>query len=186
MTTIIFKESKKGNVKVAYDSCVTMGSRTEELEFDKVFVNAGHVFGVAGALRDSNIIRYADLPPIPDEEWDIDRWVVKKLVPALINALSTSYAAEYSNQQLSTENRSLVAVRGRVYEIGHDMSVCRNTDGIYVVGSGSAYVYGALGAGASIALALAVAAEYDQGTGEGLKLTSTARLLGEKRGNTRN
>jgi len=178
MTTIIFKETKKGDVKVAYDSQVSYGSRREEGEFEKVFVNNGNVFGVAGALRDSNILKYAPLPAIPDEEWDVDKWVVTALIPAMKDALDLRNASHYRNNELETDSHILVAVRGRVYEIGSDMSSFRNTDGVYAIGSGSNFVAAALMAGAKLDQALQIAAELDSGTGYGLKLTSTARLLG--------
>lgn len=180
MTTIIFKETKSGNVKVAYDSQVSSGWRKAELGFDKVFVNNGMIFGVAGAVRDANIIKYAPLPSIPDAEWDVDKWVVTTLIPAIAGALSGNYATAFVNQQISTENNILVAVRGRVYKLATDLAMVRYPDSVYAIGSGSDYVYGALAAGASIKNALAVAAELDSFTGQELKLTSAHALLGVK------
>jgi len=63
-----------------------------------------------------------------------------------------------------------LAFAGNVFEIGDDLSVTQSEDGLYGVGSGSAYALGAL-AGlvpnvgrAEILKALAIAAKYDINT----------------------
>lgn len=179
MTTILMKETKKG-VKIAYDSQVTTGSRKGALDFDKVFVNNDVIYGVAGAVRDANILRYANLPSIPDSEWDVDKWVTVQLIPAMMAILTDQHAAEYQNQQIYSENHCLVAVRNRVYRISGNFGWVRNPDGIYAVGSGSDYALGALWAGATLESALLVAAALDSYTGQTLKLTTSMKLLGGK------
>lgn len=176
MTTIIFKETPKG-VKIGFDSQVTTGWRKGELAYDKVFVNNGVIYGVAGAVRDANILKYGNLPEIPDEEWDVDKWVTTELIPAIMGILQAQGALESQNGQASSDSLLLVAVRGRVYRIGSYFSWLRHPDGLYAIGSGSDYAQGALVAGASVSRSLEIAASLDSYTGQTLKLTTGAALL---------
>jgi hypothetical protein len=55
----------------------------------------------------------------------------------------------------------LIAYAGELFDIGDDLSVLLNDDGIYGVGNGSKYAIGALFAGASVEKALEIAAHND-------------------------
>jgi ATP-dependent protease HslVU (ClpYQ) peptidase subunit len=69
----------------------------------------------------------------------------------------------------------LIAFAGNVFEIGSDMSISQNIDGLYAIGSGSDYALGALSgqvpnlskpdwAAEQILEALAISAKYDINT----------------------
>lgn len=149
MTTIVAAEMK-GEVVWAWDSQVTMGGEGAELEYDKVFHNGSAVVGLAGAIVDSQTLRYTDLPEL--DTWDIDRWVTEKL-------------AKRIKKKTKYHGRILTEVGGRVYEIGQEGSWVRNTSGIYAIGSGADYAMGAMLTGANPGQAVMVAAQLDLGTG---------------------
>lgn len=179
MTTIIMVEHENG-VTIGYDSKVSNGYRVRELEAPKVFSNAGMVFGFAGAVLDAQLIKYAELPEITEDEWDTDRWVTNELVPWMAMTLKDREAATVSNSKLLTDNNALVVVRGRVYQIGADTSWIRLTSGIYAIGSGSAYALGALHTGSSVRDSLEVAANLDGFTGFDLHVKQHYEFLGGK------
>ena len=182
MTTIVMRE-REDDVKIAYDSQCTGPYGADELEFSKVFTNGELVFGVSGAVRDGNILRFADLPQ-PDfnrraEGSRVDCWVTNQLIPAILTALGDQKAVDVSDGRVSTSNSSLVVVAGRVYRIGHDGSWVRSTNGYYAVGSGADYALGALAAGTGLVKAIKAAAHHDPYTGGTLFKTSAKELLSE-------
>lgn len=166
-------------VTIGFDSRVSFGSSYNDLEADKVFANNGIVFGIAGAVLDSQIIRYADLPDPADAGWDIDKWVTNELIPELAHALDDRAAFERHSGKGWTNSHILAVVRDRVYQISSDTAWVRRTDGVYTIGSGSGYARGALSVKASVRQALEVAAAHDKGTGNRLRVIQAAELLGE-------
>jgi len=179
MTTIAMVEHANG-VTIGYDSLVSLGSQQASLEASKVFVNGGIIFGVAGAVLDAQIIRYADLPYPDDEDWDMDRWVTNELIPAIKDALHKEGVLASYSSKIETDSTILAVVRGRVYAIYHDTGWIRRTDCIYTVGSGGNYAMGALAAGATMQRAMRVAAENDKGTGYELTVVESEELVGKR------
>ena len=179
MTTIIAIEHDSG-VTIGFDSKVSYGWENADLEQPKVFANGEVIFGVCGDVLDANILRYADLPALGTDEWDVDRWVTNKLIPAMTAALKERNASAVSNSKIETGGSTLAVVRGRVYRIASDTAWTRHVDGRYAVGSGYQFALGALAAGASVHQALSVAASLDSGTGHRLRVIQAAELLDER------
>jgi ATP-dependent protease HslVU (ClpYQ) peptidase subunit len=73
----------------------------------------------------------------------------------------------------------LMVVHKRVYEIGCDTSVGRRVDGLYAIGSGSPYAFGAMSHGAKLGDALKIAADTDPYTGGRLTVTSAKEMLAQ-------
>lgn len=176
MTTIAMIEHE-GGVTIGYDSQVTMGWQPADMEQTKVFANNGVVYGVAGDVVDANVLRYADLPAAADAGWDIDRWVVRELLPAIRTALQTAGVLETNSGKVGTGSSVLAVVNGRVYSIGHDTSYVRFTSGIYAIGSGNQYALGAIAAGAHMRQALGIATQFDIGTGGRITVTQDLEVL---------
>lgn len=176
MTTIIAIETDEG-ITFGWDSRITSGWQVYDGEAPKVFVNNGMIFGVAGALLDASIIRQANLPHPDDAGWDIDKWVTNKLIPAIADALSKRGALTTTSGKVETDSSVIFAVRGRLYDLGHDLSVLRRADGVYAIGSGSTYARGAHSAGATIQKALEIAAHHDTGTGGTLHVHTEKELV---------
>lgn len=178
MTCIVFVEHPDG-VSIGFDSKVSWGYEHADLEQTKVFVNGEIIFGCAGDMLDANILRYAELPALAPNTWDIDRWVTNELIPAITEALHNRNAPEYKDGKIGTGGHYLVVVRGRVYQIGSDTSWVRRVNKRYAIGSGADFAMGALSANASITQALEIAAQHDSGTGHRLTVVQSAELLEE-------
>lgn len=172
MTTVVAAEikSKKGKKKVIFasDSQVSFGYRKESMPGNgKVVKNGGITFGFAGSVRVLNILKHTKLPVAPKstKRLDIERWAVQKLIPAMRKALRDEEAAEFYNGETNTGSALLVAVNGRLFEVGSNFAYTTNDNRVYAVGSGSSYALGALGAGADPRSAVGVAAYFDSFTG---------------------
>jgi hypothetical protein len=172
MTTIIAKETPNG-VQIAFDSLCT-GYDSFDLDQNKVFVNAGMIFGVAGRLLIATELKHADLPTPPTASAGIEKWITSRLVPKIrqiLNEIAPRRDSDGFGMQI------LVVIQGKVYEISGDTGWHRRKDGLYTVGSGSPYAFGVLANGGSVGAALRVAASVDPGTGGRLTVTTDKALL---------
>jgi ATP-dependent protease HslVU (ClpYQ) peptidase subunit len=172
LTTIIAKETA-GDVHIGFDSLCT-GYDQFELEQNKVFVNNGVIYGVAGRLLLSTELKHAHLPPAPADPSETDTWMTSTLSPRIRHLLN-EIAPRRSNDGFSMQ--VLVVANSRVYEISGDTGWHRRVDGLYAVGSGSPYAFGALASGASLRSALTIAANTDPYTGGRLTVTTAKKLL---------
>lgn len=176
MTTIVAVEVQ-GDVLFAADTQSTAGSRATSGR-TKVFANGSVVFGVAGAVRVADVLRFADLPSCPAglKGVSLEGWAVTELVPALQKALSESGALENSDGEVHADFGALAAVNGRLFRVGSDFSLIGGVKSTSI-GSGSSYALGALRAGASPKEAVRIAAEFDVYTGAKVVEYSAERLM---------
>lgn len=170
MTTIVaaeIKEKKKRSVVFASDSQVSYGARKERLPDGKIIRNGDIVFGFAGSVRVLNVLKHADLPKPPksNKRADVERWAIKKLIPAMRHALRHEEAVEFQNGEVDIASNLLVSVNKRLFEISSNFAFTTNDARVYSVGSGSSYALGALAAGAEPEAAIRVAAYFDAFTG---------------------
>lgn len=164
MTTIVAVETEDG-VEWAWDSQTTTGWKKHSLARSKVFRNGKLVFGVAGRVRDAQLIEQADLPKLKKSVENVDQWVIRQLVPSIQNLFEKQGRLEVVNGQTSSDSSILVCVRDRIYNIGSDFSAIREGDGIAAVGSGSPYALGALHGGVPPQRAVEIASKLDIYTG---------------------
>jgi len=172
MTTIIAKETSKG-VEIGFDSLCT-GYDSFDLEQNKVFVNGGIVFGVAGRLLLATELKHADLPRLPETSVGIEKWITSRLIPKLrqiLNEIAPRRGDDGFSMQI------LAVIHNKIYAISSDTGWHRRKDGIYTIGSGSPYAFGALASGSTMLEALQVAANTDPGTGGRLTVTTAEKLL---------
>lgn len=161
MTTIIYHDGW-----FAWDTQTTwMGRGMTGME--KVFKNGPVTFGVAGQARISDILRHMDVPALRDyePEFDVRKWIIRELVPAILNAIKEVDAAYVSNSQADTESSVIIWVKGVVGYLSGNLSFVEDESGYYGVGSGSAYALGALWAGADASDAVHAAIYFDLYTG---------------------
>lgn len=167
MTTIIMVEDVKG-ITIGYDSQATGGDTIWELESHKVFSSNGIVYGVSGSALYDAEIQFMELPEY--DGGDARKWIVKKFLPALREL----------KKEIDSENESslslLMVIDNKVFEIGSDLSITRNKNGVYAVGSGADFALGALVSGASVEKALETAAQLDIYTGGPLHVTTPEAL----------
>lgn len=172
MTTVIMRERDVG-VTIAFDSQMTIGCEKAEMENSKVFRNGNVIFGVAGLAKNTNVLRFMDVPE--RTTWDTDEYVTKQLVPAINEVVKNSGGGSSSTGSL---NGSLLAVvNGRVYDIESNLGWVRRTDKTYAIGSGSGFALGAIFAGATEAEALDIASQHDSYTGGTLTVIQSTELL---------
>ncbi len=163
MTTVIAIETPTG-VTLGWDTQITHGARRVG-GGPKVFVNNGVVVGCSGDVLDHNIIQYANLPDPATADWDIDCYMSRDLLPAILAALNKREAAEKHSSKAQSNSMAIIVVRGRAYMISDDLSWYRVESGHYAIGSGSYFALGALAHGATIPEALAIATSLDVYTG---------------------
>lgn len=178
MTTVIATRDDKNKITFAWDSQVTYGNRAES-GIDKVFANGPVVFGVAGTVRTLNILRYMH---VPDQEkyrdnYDTRRYIVTKLIPAMIKALKEVDAAYVEDSQVNNLSSIILSVDDVIGYIGGDFSFTEDDLGAYAVGSGSSFALGALAVGANERTALQVAATFDLYTNDDIEVRSVKKIL---------
>jgi ATP-dependent protease HslVU (ClpYQ) peptidase subunit len=167
-----------GWVVVGYDSKVMEDNRSYVLPRDnsKLVKNGPYLLSAAGDMRAINLLAFTFKPPIPpvNELADkLDRFITNKFIPALKACLEENgYGKEEQDSYF------LVVINATVYEIGTDFSWARDQEGIYSIGSGSAYALGAIysqmvgkkrtlpSCRSIVKNAMLIAAKLDPGTGE--------------------
>lgn len=163
MTTIIAVDGQN-DIKFAWDSQTTWMGRAMT-GVVKVFENGPVIFGVAGSARGADVLRHMSVPDRREYEPDFDneRWIVTKLVPAIIEEFRDVSAADPG--QFDAETSVILSVGGEVGYLASNMSFVKDATGTYAVGSGSPYALGALSAGANPKKAVEIARDWDLYTG---------------------
>jgi ATP-dependent protease HslVU (ClpYQ) peptidase subunit len=149
------------------DSQITDGDKRIISPTTPKIVKLGkYLLAVRGDCRPGDILTYNWKPPAYDGT-DPVRFVGKKIVPSIITAFR---ANGYEFDKDGVSFGFLLAFAANVFEIGDDLSINQSEDGLYAIGSGSAYALGAL-AGLvpdigkdEIIKALGVASKYDINT----------------------
>jgi ATP-dependent protease HslVU (ClpYQ) peptidase subunit len=144
----------------------------------KVFKNNNLVFAMAGSVRGINILEHDFVPPAVNGK-DIDKYVTRQLIPSIRTAfLDAGYEFSKPESAVENDNIIIVVVKGKVYCINEDYSWERNSDNLYVAGSGEKFALGAMTALAGgtlvddavkarkiVTKALQIATKYDSFTG---------------------
>jgi len=171
MTTVIAYQGPDFAILGA-DSQVTDGDkRIISPSTPKIVKLKKYLLAVSGDCRPGDILTYNWTPPAYDGTNPV-AFVGKKIVPSIIAAFKLQ-GFDYTKEGISYSY--LLAFAGNIFEIGDDLSVTQSADGLYGVGSGSAYALGALAgqlpnlakpdwAQEQILEALAIAAKYDINT----------------------
>lgn len=162
MTTIV-AVCKNGNVTMGADSQVTDGSRpNRHPRMEKITKNNGYLIAGSGDSQPCDILQHIFVPPVPSvqERKDLYKFMIVKFIPAMRECLEDNGWKPSTDDKESGFNM-LFAFDGEVFDIGDDLSVLLNDDGIYGVGSGSSYAIGALYAGATVEKALDYASSND-------------------------
>lgn len=172
MTTIAAK-IVNGKVKLAWDSQVTSGGSKSHGMTKVVKVNGQFAVGVSGHLRYANLLHRASVNQIhpydiAQSDFDGYGWVLDELVPSWMAAVSKEKEARPDDEAELAWGMALVALGGRIYDVGADFSV-NAVDGFGAIGSGSPYALTAMHLGKSARQAVEVAKELDMYTGGDIK-----------------
>ena len=171
MTTLIAYQGSNFAILGA-DSQITDGDkRIISPSIPKVVKLGKYLVGLAGDVRPGDLLAFNWKPPAYDGT-DPVKFMGRKIIPSII---ATFRDGGYDYAKEGASYSYLIAFAGNVFEIGDDLSMSQSQDGLYAVGSGSAYALGALaghlpalttlkGARTEILQALKIAAKYDVNT----------------------
>ena len=171
MTTLIAFQGPNFAILGA-DSQVTDGDkRIISPSTPKIIKLKKYLLAVSGDCRPGDVLTYNWTPPAYDGTNPVT-FMGKKIIPSIIAAFKLQ-GFDYTKEGISYSY--LLAFAGNIFEIGDDLSITQSADGLYGVGSGSAYALGALAgqlpnlanpewATDRIIEALAIAAKYDINT----------------------
>ena len=160
MTTIIGVQHQWG-VEMAADSQITWGDRPmNAFGVNKIINRNGYLIGAAGESRITDFICYEWKPLKPPQSGDMYVFVASRLTPQLRKAL-TDANIEFKGAEFTI----LLAVKGQLFIISSDLTVVRDEDGLYGIGTGGDYALGALHAGATVEQAVMIAMRLDINTG---------------------
>lgn len=179
MTTIVAKRLTKKNgepkgIVFAYDDQSTRGYQKNFIN-TKIAHNGVVTFGLAGAIRDLNLLTHSLVVPKfgKKAKANPESWVVNKLVPAIKKVLEDGGNLETQHGQSSSDSMLILSVPGVCGYLGHDFAFTGSDHPYWSVGSGEKYAFGALACGATAGDAVTVAGSFDVFTG---KLRGTVKV----------
>lgn len=140
MTTIVAYQGADFAILGA-DSQVTDGDKRIISPSTPKIVKLGrYLLAVSGDCRPGDILTYNWKPPLYDKS-DPIKFMGGKVIPSIIAAFK---AQGYDWTKEGVSYSYLLAFAGNLFEIGDDLSITQSFDGLYGIGSGSAYALGAL------------------------------------------
>ena len=167
MTTIAAQRTDTG-VIFASDGQGTSSHEASTLGIEKVFVNGDVIFGVAGGVRQLNLLKYALATP-KFRKRDRDNpigYIINSLIPAIQKTFDKHNSLEkFEDSTASSGMGTIIAVGGVVGYLGSAFDFCGESDENWAVGSGSEYAMGAMLAGAEVQEAVEIASDMDVYTG---------------------
>lgn len=160
MTTIVYRDGE-----FAWDTQTTW--IRAHFGSVKVFTNGGVTFGVSGKARTSDVLEFLDIPNRNtfDPNYDVRKWVITELVPAINSGLKSVGALEEVSGVSDTGSAVIISVDGLSGYLSGDGSFVQDDSGVLGVGSGSKYALGAIYAGASLEEAVTIATKLDMYSG---------------------
>jgi len=161
MTTIIGLQAKTSCLLVA-DSRVTddSGRTYTHPTMAKITKRGKFLIAGAGTTQPCDIVQHVWRPPTltPASYKDLYHFMISDVVPSIRATLSANgYTPDKESEE--PDFIFLIAIGGTIFELDDTLSVLLRDDGIYGIGSGSAYAIGALQAGATWRQAMQIAAK---------------------------
>ena len=161
MTVIVAARLKKGGIGLAADSLTTAGWEKEYADRTKLWSATPYALGAAGCVRTSQVIRHWTSWPKwrPDEDIDIEAFLVRSIVPAIRSAVKDTDRARPRTGARPPFGAARRAGRGRtridielVLAWGDNLAVVSGNGAVVVpksgrcaIGSGYAEALGHLG-----------------------------------------
>lgn len=170
--TAIVGVVQDGEVWMGADSCTLDGDFTRTLCEPKIGRVGEFLFGCAGSMRTTQIMRYLFTPPDYEEGRDLMEYVIRDFMPALRSCFQENGGIETREGMDYLDGNILVAFRGRLFGIYQGSQVEEYREAFHVLGSGllpaSAALYALfrfdeLSAPERIEIALEAAAAYMNG-----------------------
>ena len=162
MTTIIGIEYDDHSVIVA-DSRVTddTGRIYAHKVMKKISSRGALLIAGAGEVAPCDIAQNVWIPPqfTTKDKKDIYRFMITKVMPSLRKCLTENGYNFDEDKKDGTRFQFLISVGGELFDIDEDLSVMKNEDNMYAIGSGGSFALGALYAGAKPMQAMDIASK---------------------------
>jgi len=142
MTCIVGLKTSAG-IWMGCDSLVTDGSDSVTASEKKVFRKGDLLIGVSGSVRFWNILQ-TSLPAFEVGAIDEHEYLVDVFVRSVRSALREGGALSKEDGLTDAEGDMLVAVRGRLFMVGSDMSVLEPEDDWAATGTGFRLALGSM------------------------------------------
>jgi hypothetical protein len=160
MTTIIGIESDHAATIMA-DNRVTddSGKIYGHPDVVKVTKTGQYLIAGSGEVLPCDIAQHSWKPPRVTvlAQKNLYKFMVSKVMPSLRKCLKDNgYNFDGEGED---RFQFLIAVCGQIFEVDDDLGLTKTANGIYSIGSGSAYALGALAAGATMKQAMEISSE---------------------------
>lgn len=165
MTTVIAVE-RKDRLIFGSDTQATEGNHKHSVDGGKFIQTAGYTFGLAGIWEMFAKLKNAELPQLEGD--DVDAHMHRVFAPFVSNLqdeLFDDFGID-KDSPFAPGSHLLVGYAGRLYDLRIGGTPIRTVDGVYSIGSGSRYAFGALAGSRrkdekAVKHALESAARYD-------------------------
>lgn len=132
-----------GNIYMGGDSAWVDGYELNLLRENKVFINSGYIFGMAGSPRVAQVVHYAFKPP-SFVKGDLHRFMVVDFADALRECLTNKGAMEKKDNLESHNGWFLVGYCGQLFHVEPSMQVTALSDLYDAEGCGKDMALGSL------------------------------------------
>lgn len=148
MTVIVAAVTQTDGVVMAADRLITSGWEKRHHSVPKIWITDQFAIGSAGCLRAGQVVKhYAAWPKYrPDEDTDVERFLVKSVVPAIFDGAQGQGVVKEESGIRSLGTSLLLATGDHLAEVSGNGSVVVETSGRMAIGSGYAEALGYLGA----------------------------------------
>lgn len=162
MTTILGKQFENGFI-LAADSQVTSGDQPYRHAMMQKIRRVGDLWIAAAGEADlCDVVQHLWTPPkVSKQPDDLYHWMVAEIIPSM------KWAFEKANIPQKKEDATAIFLIGAfntLFLVENNVAMLRE-DGLYGIGTGSAYGVGAMAAGLSPEKAVSIAAKFDVNTG---------------------
>ncbi len=146
MTVIAAARTRTG-VVMAADSQTSAGWEKIQPDRTKLWTSGQYLIGAAGNVRAAQVIKHYTTWPKwrPDEDDDVEAFLVKQIVPAIRRAVADSGIVKNHNGAETIPVSLLVAWGDNIADISGDYCALTPKSGRYAIGSGWAEAIGYLG-----------------------------------------
>lgn len=147
MTVIVAARTKGNGVVMAADSQTSAGWEKIQADRTKLWTDGQYLIGASGNVRAAQVVKhYTEWPKFrPDEDDDLEAFLVKRLVTAIRRAVAGHGIVETESGTESIPVSLLVAWDDNIAEISGDGCALMPRLGRYAIGSGFREALGHLG-----------------------------------------
>jgi ATP-dependent protease HslVU (ClpYQ) peptidase subunit len=124
----------------------------------KISERNGYLIAGSGEVMPCDVAQHIWDPPVPTkaDKKDLFHFMVSKVMPSLRRCFMSN-GIDLDATKTEQRFNFLIAICGELFDIDDELSISRNENGIYGIGSGGAYAICALYAGADAYEAMEIA-----------------------------